>query len=137
MSFHPNDVVRRGRVATTIVCGTLVFLLSAFFRTQIIKNDEYMLQSQGNRLRAVPLPAARGVIFDRKGQPIAENVIGYSVALFPQSEDTLRATLNRLRATIELTNKQFESAISRYRRDRSRPTVIIPEASFDVVSVLE
>jgi len=137
MSFHPNDVIRRGRVATVIVCGTLVFLLSAFFRTQIIRNDLYMLQSQGNRLRQVPLPAARGVIFDRKGQPIADNVIGYSVALFPQSEDTLRATLTRLRATIELTNKQFESAITRFRRDRSRPTVIIPDASFDVISVLE
>jgi penicillin-binding protein 2 len=137
MSFHPNDVIRRGRAATVIVCGTLVFLLSAFFRAQVIKNEEALKVAEGNRLRSVPLPAARGVIFDRKGQPIAENVIGYSVALLPQSEDSLRATLTRLSATVELTRKQFESAIARYRRDRSRPTVIIPDASFDVVSVLE
>jgi len=137
VSFHPNDVIRRGRVATVIVCGALAFLLSAFFRTQVLRNQVWMLQSEENRLREVPLPAPRGVILDRNNKPIAENVVGYSVALLAPSEDTLRATLTRLRRTIELTNRQFEDAIKRYRRDKARPTVIVPDASFDVVSVLE
>jgi penicillin-binding protein 2 len=137
VSFHPNDVVRRGRVASLIVCGLLVFLLSAFFRTQVLRNQEWELRSETNRLREVPIPAPRGAILDRNNQPIAENVVGYSVELLTQNEDTLRHTLDRLRGTIQLTNKQFEDAIKRYRRDRTRPTVIIPDASFDVVSVLE
>src|ERR1041384_6204532 len=112
MSFHPNDVIRRGRAATVIICGTLVFLLSAFFRAQVIRNEEALKVAEGNRLRSVPLPAARGVIFDRKGQPIAENVIGYSVALFPQSEDTLRATLDRLSQTVEVKRQELQRAIS-------------------------
>jgi penicillin-binding protein 2 len=57
--------------------------------------------------------------------------------LLAQNEDTLRATLTRLRGTINLTNKAFEDAIKRFRRDRTRPTVIVQDASFDVVSVLE
>jgi penicillin-binding protein 2 len=137
MSFHPNDVVRRGRVAAIAVCGVLIFLLSAFFKTQIIGNQKWMLQSEENRLREVPLPAPRGVIFDRHNRPIADNVVGYSVALLSQNEDTLRATMTRLRSTIELNPRQFENAIRRYRKDPSRPTVIFPDASFDVVSVLE
>jgi penicillin-binding protein 2 len=137
VSFHPNDVVRRGRAATAIVCAVLVFLLSAFFRAQVVKNQQYSLQSEENRLRQIPTPAPRGRILDRYNKPIAENVVGYSVALLPQNEDTLRATLTRLRGTIQLTDKQFQDAIKRYRRDRTRPTVIIQDASFDVVSVLE
>jgi penicillin-binding protein 2 len=137
VSFHPNDVVRRGRVASLIVCGVLVFLLSAFFRAQILKNEQYSLQSEENRLRQIPTAAPRGRIVDRNGKPIAENVVGYSVALLALSEDTLRTTLTRLRTVVQLTNKQFEDAISRFRRDRNRPTVIIQDASFDVVSVLE
>jgi penicillin-binding protein 2 len=137
MSFHPNDVVRRGRAAVIIVCGVLVFLLSAFFRTQIMRNEQYSLQSEENRLRQIPTAAPRGPILDRNHKPIAENVVGYSVALLSQSEDSLRATLTRLRGTIQLTNKQFQDAINRYRRDRTRPAVIIQDASFDVVSVLE
>ena len=138
MSFHPNDIVRRGRAASVIVCGVLVFLLSAFFRAQVLRNQEYSLKSEENRLRQIPMAAPRGIIYDRNHKPIAENIVGYSVNLLPQqSEDTLRATLERMRGRINLTSKQFEDAINRFRRDRTRPTVIIQDASFDVVSVLE
>jgi penicillin-binding protein 2 len=137
VSFHPNDVVRRGREANVIVCGVLIFLLSAFFRAQVLRNEQSLLQSEENRLRQIPTAAPRGVILDRNNKPIAENIVGYSVALLAQNEDTLRATLTRLRGTINLSNRQFEEAIKRFRRDRTRPTVIVGDASFDVVSVLE
>ena len=104
MSFHPNDVIRRGRAATVIVCSVLVFLLSAFFRAQVVRNQVYSLQSEENRLRQIPTPAPRGKILDRYNKPIAENVVGYSVALLPLNEDTLTATLTRLRSTIQLTD---------------------------------
>ena len=137
MSFHPNDVLRRGRAASVIVCGALVFLLSGFFRTQVLKNKQLLLQSEENRLRQIPLPAPRGLIYDRNGKLIADNAVGYSIALLTESEDSLRANLTRLRGTIAITNRQFEQAITRYRRDRGRPVVILPDASFDVVSMLE
>lgn len=137
MSFHPNDVARRGRAASVVAAGVVLFLVGAFFRTQIIRNEQWVLQSEENRLREVPLPAARGVIYDRTGQPIAENVVGYSVSVLSLREDSLRATLKRLSGTIELTPREIEAAVRRYRRDQARPTVIIPDASFDVISVLE
>ena len=137
MSFHPNDVIRRGRAASVIVSGVLFFLLTAFFRAQVLRNEQSLLQSEENRLRQIPTAAPRGVIYDRNNKLIAENVVGYSVTLLAQNEDTLRATLTRLRGSINLTNKQFEDAIRRFRRDRTRPTVIVQDASFDVVSVLE
>jgi penicillin-binding protein 2 len=137
VSFHPNDVIRRGRAASIIVSGVLFFLLTAFFRAQVLRNEQSLLQSEENRLRQIPTAAPRGVIYDRNNKLIAENVVGYSVALLAQNEDTLRATLTRLRGSINLTSKQFEDAIRRFRRDRTRPTVIVQDASFDVVSVLE
>jgi len=137
MSFHPNDVIRRGRAASVIVAGVLIFLLSAFFRAQVIRNQESLLQSEENRLRQIPTAAPRGRILDRNNKPIAENVVGYSVALLAQREDTLRATLDRLRTAINLTPKQYQDAIRRFHRDPTRPTVIIQDASLDVVSVLE
>jgi penicillin-binding protein 2 len=137
MSFHPNDVVRRSRAAGLLVAGVLIFLLSAFYRTQVLEYKEWGLQSETNRLRHIPMPAPRGVIYDRKGQVIAENVVGYSVSILVQREDSLRAVLQRLSGTIELSPGDIEGAIRRYRKDPARPAVIIPDASFDVVSVLE
>jgi len=137
VSFHPNDIVRRGRAASLLCCGVLLFLLSAFFRAQVVHNQDALLQSEENHLRQIPTPAPRGKILDRNNKPIAENVVGYSVALLVQREDSLRATLTRLRGTIQLTDHDLQDAIKRFRRDHTRPTVIIPDASFDVVSVLE
>jgi penicillin-binding protein 2 len=137
MSFHPNDIRRRGLAANVIVSLVLLFLGGGFFRTQVLEHAEYKLQSETNRLREVPLPAPRGVIYDRNGKPIADNVVGYSVSVLAQKEDTLRAVLQRLSGTINITPSQIDQAVRRFRRAPARPAVILPDASFDVVSVLE
>ncbi len=137
MSFHPNEVGRRANVANVLVAGTFLFLVAAFFRTQVVRNERYALQSEENRLREVPLPAPRAIIYDRNLQVIAENVPGYSVSLLSPSTDSLRATLQRLSGTVELSTSQIASAVRRYQRAPNRPTVILSDAPFDVVSVLE
>jgi penicillin-binding protein 2 len=137
MSFHPNDIQKRGRAANVMIAGVLLFLTGGFFRSQVLQHQKYALQSETNRLRELPLPAPRGVIYDRNGKVIADNVIGYSVSVLAQKEDSLRAVLQRLGSTINLTPPQIDQALRRFRRAPARPTVIIPDASFDVVSVLE
>jgi penicillin-binding protein 2 len=137
MSFHPNDVRKRGKTASAIVAGVLLFLVGGFFRSQVLNHQKYALQSETNRLRELPLPAPRGVILDRHNKVIADNVIGYSVSVLAMKEDSLRAVLQRLSGTINITPAQIEQSVRRFRRAPARPTVIIPDASFDVVSVLE
>jgi penicillin-binding protein 2 len=137
VSFHPNDIRRRGRAANFMVAGVLLFLLVGFFRSQVVYHEKYALQSETNRLREIPLPAPRGVIYDRNGKVIADNVIGYSVSILAQKEDSLRSVLQRLSETINITRPQVEQAARRFRRAPARPTVIIADASFDIVSVLE
>jgi penicillin-binding protein 2 len=137
MSFHPNDVARRARAASYLSLALILFLGGAFFRTQILGNKQWVLQAEENRLREVPIAAPRGIIKDRNGKIIAENVVGYSVSVLAQSEDSLRGTLRRLSGTIPVTPAQVEQAVRRYRRAPTRPTVILNDAPFDVVSVLE
>ncbi len=137
MSFHPNDVARRARGAGVGLAIIFVLLLAAFFRTQVLRNTQYALQSEENRLREVPLPAGRGIIYDRTGQIIAENVPGYSVSVLSPTADSLRASLGRLSRIVQLTPEQIEAAVRRYMRAPNRPAVIFADAPFDVVSVLE
>ncbi|MFL5582847.1 MAG: penicillin-binding protein 2 [Gemmatimonadaceae bacterium] len=137
MSFHPNDVNRRGRAARVLVVLTIFLLVSAFFRTQVLRNNEFLLQSEGNRFREVPIPAPRGTIYDRNGRVIAENVPGYTVSLLAPNVDSLRAAMRRLGGTITITDEMINMAVRRFRRAPNRPTAIIPDATFDVVSVLE
>ncbi|MFN8667319.1 MAG: penicillin-binding protein 2 [Gemmatimonadaceae bacterium] len=137
MSLHPNDIQRRGRLAAVLVTLSLVALATGFFRAQVLESASYQLSSEKNRLREVPIPAARGMIYDRHGQIIAENVPGYSVSILAPSADSLQATLERLATIIDLAPGDIQSAVRRLKRDPNRPTVVLADASFDQVSVLE
>jgi penicillin-binding protein 2 len=137
MSFHPNDVARRARMSTAALVLGFLFLIGAFFKTQVIQNRQYVMQSEENRLRPIPLPAPRGIIYDRHGEVIAENLPAYSVSITAPNVDSLRAALSQLASTLQLDPYQINAAIRRYRRAPTRPTVILPDASIDIVSVLE
>jgi penicillin-binding protein 2 len=137
VSHHPNEILRRARVARTLLVLAFLALGSAFFRTQVLQTAEYVLQSETNRLRAVPLPGARGIIYDRKGEIIAENLPGYAVSILVPNEDSLRSALTALNKIIEIDSAQQQRAIRGFRAASQRPAVIFNDASFQVVSVLE
>lgn len=137
MIWHPNEVVRRGVLAQILVATAFVLLIGAFFRTQVLRNAQYVLQSEDNRLREVPLPAPRGIIYDRAGRILAENLPGYSVSLLAPTADSLRGGLRTLSQRIPLSEAEIEAAVKRWRRQPNRPAVVLGDASFDVISVLE
>jgi penicillin-binding protein 2 len=137
MSFHPNDVARRARTSSMALAIGFIVLIGAFFKTQVIQHRQYVMQSEENRLRPIPLPAPRGIIYDRRGDVIAENLPAYSVSITAPSVDSLRSSLAQLAPTLQLTQGDINQAIRRYRRAPTRPTVILPDASIDIVSVLE
>jgi penicillin-binding protein 2 len=136
-TFHPHLLDRRLRVVRLLVWVVLAVLILAFFRTQILGHGKYQLQSETNRLRAIPLPAPRGVIFDRNGKVLAENVPGYSVSLLPGPEERLRATLARIAPIARLDAAGIARVLQRARRAPYQPTLVLPDAPFAVVSALE
>lgn len=137
MSFHPNLVQGRGRVASGILFFVFLFLIGSFFRTQVLQGARYVLQSETNRLREVPLPAPRGMILDRTGKVIAEDLPGYSISLLARTEDSLRVMMRHIGEVVPVSPEQIGAAVRRFRREPTRPTVLFPDAPFQLVSILE
>jgi penicillin-binding protein 2 len=136
-AFHPHVVARRTRVAAVVLWGTVAVLIVAFFRAQILEHGHYQLQSETNRLRPIPLPAPRGIITDRNGKVLAENVPGYTVALLPGDEHAMRKTLERIASIVRLDSAGIERVLAHYRRTPYLPAVVLSDATFEVVSALE
>ena len=135
LSPHQLDAKLRGaRLLVWVATGVIV---ATYFRTQILDHGKYELQSETNRLRLIALPAPRGVITDRHGTVIAENVPGYTVALLPAPEPELRRTLQRIAPLVHLDTAGIERVLLRYRRAPYQPAVVLSDAPFDVVSALE
>jgi penicillin-binding protein 2 len=110
VSYHPNDVARRATVARGLLVVGFLALASAFFRAQVLRTAEYLAQAEQNRFREVPLAAPRGIIYDRNGRIIAENLPGYAVSLLSPTADSLRSAIRRLANVIPITDEQVEAA---------------------------
>lgn len=59
-------------------------IVSRVFYLQIISGDYYRSLAEGNRIRRLPIPAERGIIYDRFNHELVRNVPGFSLTIIPQ-----------------------------------------------------
>jgi len=114
------------RVALVVSSVALTFALA---RIQILASDQYALIAKENRVRPIVVPAPRGTIYDRHGQVVAENTVGYQVLLMPAPMDSMLAQLARLRPILGLTDREISLALARYRREPHLPMQVTANAS--------
>src|SRR2546426_6308361 len=68
------------RALIILMFGALILQL---INLQVLRGSEFRERAEINALREVPLPAARGLISDRNGQPLVENSARFSAAILP------------------------------------------------------
>ena len=134
---HSFRVHERATGARLVIVGVFLLLVGAFFRTQVLDYDRFRLRAESNRLRPVPLQPARGTIYDRQGQIIAETVPGYSVALLASSTDSMRQVLERFDKIVPLDSDAVETVLNRYLVAHYQPALVLGNATREQVSRLE
>lgn len=80
-------------VFAVILLGTVVARL---VQLQIYDHELFAEKSIGNRIRTEAVPPTRGLIFDRRGRVLAENLPAYQLELIPEQVPDLDDTLARL-----------------------------------------
>jgi penicillin-binding protein 2 len=71
----------RSIVAGVIACVLLLAVAGRLFYLQVLRHDYYSTLSQGNRIRTEPIPPSRGLILDRHGVVLADNLPAYQIEL--------------------------------------------------------
>ncbi|MFA5047513.1 MAG: penicillin-binding protein 2 [Patescibacteria group bacterium] len=61
----------------------LAVLLAKSFYLQTIKGNYYYSMAENNRIKVSYIPAHRGIIYDRLGKPLVQNVSGFSLFIVP------------------------------------------------------
>ena len=88
--------LRRAIASGIIVVGLTSIVVGRLTQLQVLDYEYFSAQSQGNRIRVQPLPPTRGLIFDRNGAVLAENLPSYQLELTPEQVPDTNETLNRL-----------------------------------------
>ncbi len=71
----------RSIVAGVIAAVLLLTVAGRLFYLQVLRHDYYATLSQGNRIRTEPIPPSRGLILDRHGVVLADNLPAYQIEL--------------------------------------------------------
>jgi penicillin-binding protein 2 len=84
-------------IAAAIVILVLTGVLVArLYQLQIVEHEQFADLSQGNRLRIEPLAPTRGLIFDRNGEVLAENLPTWELIVVPEELEDLDESLTAL-----------------------------------------
>ena len=108
----------RALVAGVIVSLLLVVVMARLVVLQYIDHGHYTTLSDDNRVRLHAVPPTRGLIRDREGRILAQNLPSYTLELVPERVSDVEATIAGLRELIEIDDRDVERLRSRWRRAR-------------------
>ncbi len=128
---------RRGTWARVVIALLVLVLGYTLYHVQVASAARYALMAKENRMRPITVRAPRGTIYDRHGDVVAENVVGYRVLLMPAPIDSLRAEIARLQPLLAMSDDEVEAAFRRYRRAPAFPMEVLSDAAPGVVARIE
>ncbi len=79
---------------------------------QVVRHADFQAQAEDNRIALVPVPPTRGLILDRNGLLMAENIAYYTLELAPSRFSRLEQTVADLAGLVEITPRD----VRRFRR---------------------
>jgi penicillin-binding protein 2 len=102
---------------------------------QILHGEHYSKLSEQNRLRIIKIPAPRGIIYDRNGVPLVENIPSFSVYLSQEYAQTV--DLNILSNILNIPKEELEKKIQKKSESQFIPIRIKENLTFKEVAMLE
>lgn len=113
-----NLFARRTLVAFIGILVLTGVLFTNIYHLQVVNFDTYQTRSNGNRIKLLPVPPTRGLIYDRYGELLAENLTFFGLYIVPEKTENLDRTFEELRYIVGLTDEDIEN----FKKERRRGT---------------
>ncbi|HEX5961858.1 MAG TPA: penicillin-binding protein 2 [Rhodanobacteraceae bacterium] len=109
---------RRALAGFAIMLALVLVVAGRFVFLQVFEHADYSTQAKANRVRLKHLPPPRGLIYDRTGRLLADNVPAFRLDVVPDKVEHMDAMLQRLSALVPLTRgdiEQFKQSLDQHR----------------------
>ena len=103
---------------TVVQYGILFMMLAlaaGLWRLQVLGADNFRLLAEQNRVRKVPVLAARGKLFDRENRLVVDNYPSVSCFLVREQNRNVDADLPLIARGLDLDLEQLRATLRRYR----------------------
>tara|TARA_B100000035_G_scaffold134321_1_gene114291 strand:+ start:44621 stop:46438 length:1818 start_codon:yes stop_codon:yes gene_type:complete len=97
---------------TLLILIMISIVIIKFFYIQIIQHNYFEKKSKNNSVKVVPIPPARGIIFDRNKRILAENKITHNLEIDPTKVIDIEEIVKKLSPFISMTKED----IAQYQR---------------------
>jgi penicillin-binding protein 2 len=116
-----------GRLLVAALLSILVFsvVVVRLVVLQVFEYEHFDSLSNRNRVDIEPLPPQRGLIYDRNGVIIAENIPTFSLEMVPEKVEDIDHTLDELSQLLALTDEDIADFQARLKRHRRFQQVVI------------
>jgi penicillin-binding protein 2 len=108
-------------LAIFVVLGVLVY---RYYSLQIVQHDDFMTQSDRNRIRVEVIPPTRGQIVDRKGRLLAANKPTFVIGVVRERSKDPAALVDTLTERLSLSDRELKAF--QERSERRRPFEAVP-----------
>ena len=98
-------VRRRIYIATAIFILFVVLIIIRLFYLQVIEHEHFITLSQNNRIKILPVPPIRGLIYSRDGILLAENQPAFSIEIVPERVDNLAQVVTKLAGIVTIQDE--------------------------------
>ncbi len=138
MYISHNTVTNlRKNVLVGLFIVIFMILIGRLYYLQIVEGPSYKGIAEANRIRVVPIEAPRGIIYDRKGQIIADNASQYNINVIPYEFRQNSQADSTLAAILGLSTKQLNTRIRNNWRGQFVPIRVAEDVDFQVLTTIE
>jgi penicillin-binding protein 2 len=125
---------RRSVVILGAAFLALGVLLLRLVELQLLEAGMWRQRAENNRLRRIPLTAQRGVIYDRRGEILADNLPTWDLLLFPDEARDLDRTVLFLARSGVVDVRELRHRLEVRRVGRLAPLVAAEDLSWEQVA---
>ncbi len=139
---HRDELVARLRILAAVVSVLIAVIAAGFWYVQLVRGEMYRQLAEENRLRKLPILAPRGLIYDRHGRLLVENIPSYNLMLDRSRSADLGRALAFAASVLGRPAAELKTILDRYHGIPAFTPVLVAEnltlaqfARFDVYSL--
>jgi penicillin-binding protein 2 len=123
-------------LSALILCAACItILVGRLWYLQIMRGSFFRDRSENNRLRTIFIPSPRGVIADRRGEPLVGNRPSFNIELVVEDSPNVALTVSEVALLVgEDPNVLQERLSKQNKRRRFEPKILLRDVSRDVVA---